>query len=83
LAVRRVLLELHHWQARMSTYTPKQVWCYAGRDKDGTVCAVTVDCGDERTRRNVMEFMSDGLNIERVPLQWARDNLFTHNVWKP
>ena len=60
----------------------KQVWCYVGRKEDGEVRAVTVDDGSPLMRSHVKEFLDSNLTIERVPLEWARENLFTNNVWR-
>lgn len=53
----------------------EETHAYIGRMRDcGCFVAATVDSGDKRTADNVAEFIEDGLIIERVPMQFVRDN---------
>lgn len=61
----------------------EEVWAYIGRDETGKVVAVTSDTKDGRVRKDVSEFMRDGLTIERVPVEWVRKHLFTTDKYTP
>lgn len=67
-------------------------WCYIGRlnaaskrHAAGTVVAAVVD-DPERTKdtaKEVAKWMRDGCAIERVPVEWVRQHLFTTTPYVP
>jgi hypothetical protein len=54
---------------------------YAARAECGCVEAITVDTSDARTAKAVGEFIRDGLAVERVTIEYAREN-FGHRCHK-
>ena len=69
----------------------EQIFAYIGRVKIATqewpansIPCVVVDDGTHRelVAHAVMEWLRDGLAIERVPLEWARKFLFTTEVYR-
>ena len=63
----------------------EQRWTYIARKPDGEVCCVTAI--DPRwandTRKAVSKWLKEGLTIERVPVEWARQFLFTREPYQP
>lgn len=60
--------------------------CYIGRcPKCLRACAATVDMPEYAThvRRDVAQFMKEGLTIERQTVKWVRDNFESCACVKP
>lgn len=50
---------------------------YIGRKPCGCVVAVTCDMNDNHTRREVVQWMHQGLAIERVALEYVKEHIDT------
>jgi len=68
----------------------EQVWSYIGRTKRATehqaeneVVSCIVDCPATQKEliRTLPEWLRDGLNIERVPVEWVRKHFGTTEPW--
>lgn len=57
-------------------------WSYIGRDRTGLVVAAVVE-DTPAAMRDVADWMRDGLTIERVPVEWVRENLFSSATYVP
>lgn len=69
-----------------------EAWAYIARTTKttehhpaGTAVAATVDCPDyaAENARHVAKWMRDGCTIERVPVAWVRQHLFTTTPYVP
>lgn len=57
---------------------------YLGRDPSGEIVEIIADTHDMTLADGVRDMLISGLTIERVPVDWVRTRLFTHDrYWVP
>lgn len=57
-------------------------WSYIARTRAGLVVAAVVE-DTPFAARDVADWMRDGMVIERVPVKWVREHLFTTETYTP
>jgi len=62
-----------------------EMYAYIGRERGGEIICVAVDRPDclRQTATDVAKWLRSGLTIERVPVEWAQQHMFTRDVYRP